>query len=157
MTLQVSTGFKTDILGPSSFESIFNSGVIRVFSGLQPTTADMAEQGTLLGLITLNGDFWLPNYRVNGLTFTRSGPYIVKLPWQRWEIVPSSNGTAGWWRLITPLDDGNPSYSLPRIDGAISADPASGAEMILASTTLTTGTAIPLDSFLYTIPPIIGG
>lgn len=155
MTLQVSTGFKQLILGPSSFESIFNFGCIRIFDGAQPTTADGAEGPLLIGVVSLNGLPWDLTHLENGLSFSRSGPYVSKQAWQPWQLNVSVGGfTARWFRLIGPGgDDGSASFAFPRIDGAIAA---TGGEMVLANLTPTAGTLVSIDAFLYTILPIVG-
>ena len=148
--LQVSTKYKEQILGPHSFESIFNGGRILVFSGPQPATADYPEQGVLLAQVTTSGLAWFPNGAGGaGLHFTRAGAYVTKDEAQDWRLVVSTGGVAGWFRLVgASADDGELSYSAPRIDGAI------GAEMILDNTTLTVGQNVPLQSWIYTIPPV---
>jgi hypothetical protein len=155
MALQVSTAFKSAILGPMAFETIFSGGAIRVFAGPQPQTADDAEQGHLLGVVTLNGAAW-GAVGSNGLRFARSGPVVVQQSGDAWVLMPTAAGTAGWWRLVaSSADDGSQSYSSPRIDGAVGTA-GSNAEMILPATPLVIGTGVPLQAFSYTIPPIVG-
>lgn len=155
MALQVSSGFKSQILGPSAFEDIFLNGAIQIYTGPQPTTADAASQGTWLGTITMSGLAWVPGAATGGLRFLRTGPYISNYPQDNWVLTPIAAGTASWWRLVSNNDDGaEVSFSLPRVDGAIKND--SSAEMLLANTTLVPGTAVRIQSFFYTIPPIVG-
>jgi hypothetical protein len=155
MTLQVSSGFKSAILGPEAFEDIFLNGSIGVFTGPQPDTADAAARGTLLGRVTQNGIVWTPRATNGGLRFLRNGPYVSNVQGDDWLLVPSAAGIAGWWRLVSNAEDGmGASYSLPRIDGAIAEDGT--PEMVLENTTLQQGVAIRLKSFFYTIPPIVG-
>lgn len=156
MALQVSSGFKGLILGPHAFEDIFLNGSIGVFTGPQPDTADDAARGTLLGRITMNGVAWSPGASAGGLQFLRNGPFVTNLPGDDWLLVPSAAGTAGWWRLVSNDEDGlGASFSLPRLDGAIS-NVSGTPEMVLQNTALQVGTAVRLDSFFYSIPPIVG-
>lgn len=152
MALQLSNGAKER--AAASFAQAFERGHIQIYSGAQPETADLAATGTLLARVTLNG---VPIGGVNpGLFFQVEGPYVVKPPLAVWRIVVAVSGTAGWWRLVTPADTGGPSYVYPRVDGAIGTVPGAGPEMILPSLSLVAGNSHNLDSFFYTIPPLIG-
>jgi hypothetical protein len=151
--IQVSTKFKELILGANSFESIFNGGRILVYSGSKPSTADMPASGTLLGQITADGETWFPDGVAGGLTFSRSSVYAMKLAAQPWKLVKSAAGTAGWFRLVGPVEDpGGLSYSHPRIDGSVGV---SGTDLVLQSTNFIPGGIVPIDQFYYTILPII--
>jgi hypothetical protein len=145
VTLQVSTKFKELILGPTSFADIFAYGKIRVYSGVQPASADLAPTGTLLAEVTEDG-------AGGGLIFTQFGPYVVKSLSQDWRMLVSVSGLAGWFRLVgAAADTGEPTYFLPRIDGSIGE---SGADFTVAESTLTAGQSIAVQQFSYTIPPI---
>lgn len=152
MTLQISTQTKAALL--AAFAGTFNGGVIRVFSGVRPAYADMAETGTYLGSITKNG--YPPSMGVlAGLTFTQSGPYITNDAFELWSLGVEQAGTATWFRVVGPASDaGGVSYSLPRIDGDIAAD--GSKELRLPSVTLGAGDVVSPIQFLYTFPPIIG-
>jgi len=52
MTIRLSTRLRSNLAGPTGFAATFNNGVIDVYTGTQPTTADSAATGTLLGTIT---------------------------------------------------------------------------------------------------------
>lgn len=152
MTLRVSTGFKSLILGTSSFESIFDKGTIEVFTGAQPASADDAATGTFLGRVTLGGVAWSVGSPMFGLSFQLSGPYVTKPLLDQWEMAVETAGIAGWWRLVSINETSGVSYALPRVDGSCAV---SGGEWTMANTTLTPGTTIPLETFFYTIPPIL--
>lgn len=154
--LQVSTGFKARILGPSSFESIFNGGCIEVRTGGRPSTADEPAGGILLGRFTRNGGAWSTSNTANGLTWQRIGALILKPEDQVWAINPIATSQATWFRIVGPLTDANQlSTTLPRIDGDISPIPQA-AEMRLVNPILQVGIQRTLDQFVYTLPPIPG-
>lgn len=154
--LQVSTGFKTSILGPYSFEAIFNGGCIEIYSGGRPDRADDPAVGTLLGRFTRNGGLWTPGNTTNGLQWVRSGPSVFKPFEDIWAVNPAATGVATWFRIVTASPGDNVySVTAPRIDGDISSAPLV-AEMRLLNPVLTIGTVTTLDHFLYTIPPIDG-
>lgn len=54
MTIRFSTGLRNQLAQGQGFARIFHRGYIKVFSGAQPTTADLVETGSNLGIITLS-------------------------------------------------------------------------------------------------------
>lgn len=54
MTIRYSTGARTAFCGTKGFSAIFNQGSINIYSGTQPTTADSAVTGTLLGTVSIS-------------------------------------------------------------------------------------------------------
>lgn len=153
MTARVSSKFKELILGPNSFESIFNGGRIVVYSGAQPASADYAASGTALATITTAGDAWAPNGSAGGLVFTRDGVIVSCATSPGWRMVVSVAGTAGWFRLYGKAEDaGFTSSSAPRVDGAIGTGGL--VELVLESTALTAGQNSAVSSFIFTIPPL---
>lgn len=153
MTINVSTKFKEEILGPKSFTSIFDGGRIKIFSGAQPATADHPEQGDYLGEVTVGGLPWSVGGE-NGLHFALTGGWIANDPSELWQLVASADGTAGWFRLVGRLgDDGGHSLAAPRIDGSVGVV---AADFKLPSTDLTVGYAVPVQQFLFTLPPVLG-
>lgn len=153
MTLRVSTKFKALILGPTAFETIFNGGCILVYSGAQPASADAAATGTLLARITANGLPWSAGGSDGGLSFERSNGVVRKLAAQPWTLTAIATGTAGWFRMVGPLEDtGGQSYAAPRLDGVVGN--TSLAQLVLQNTALTSGDTRDIPQFLYSIPPL---
>lgn len=154
--LKVSTGFTTKLLGPASFESIFDRGGIYLYAGLRADSPNAPAPTAPIGVISKQGMAWNPSNIGYGLKFTRSGPYVFFGDSDA-QLVPDANATASWWRLVAPFDDGEPSYTQCRIDGDCGLQSApTGQELLLPSLALEIGTAYPVGYFLYTIPPIIG-
>jgi hypothetical protein len=52
MSLRYSTGYRNGLLQGKSFKELFADGVIRMFTGSQPSSADTGATGTLLVTIT---------------------------------------------------------------------------------------------------------
>lgn len=156
MAVRTSTGFCAAILGPASFDSIFRDGVIEIYSGPQPDSADLPPTGDLLGRITNNGMTWAAGQPAGGLRFIRDGRYAAKDPGQAWQVVASSNGVAGWFRLLpNAADAGFVSLTAPRIDGAIGIiDSPMDAQIYLPTTDLATGNVINLNYWWYAMPPL---
>lgn len=159
MALQVSNGFKSLILGPNSFESIFNGGVISVYTGTRPNFAEdpIPPLAPLLGRFTLNGLPWQNGLPTNGLIWVRDGSQVLKSPNALWQMTPVANGLATWFRITGPqFDDGDLNFDAPRIDGTISPESALGTDMRLLNPVIAVGQPVRLDYFLFTLPPITG-
>lgn len=156
MTLQVSTGFKSRILGPHSFESIFNGGAIAIYTGAQPANADGAATGTLLGYFTDSGLTWNAGSTLNGLTWHRTDAFAYKPMAQTWACTPVAAGLGGWFRIL-PVAGDVPALSLtlPRIDGAIGAS-GSDIQLRLLNPTFAVGVVKYIEQLSYTIPPLPG-
>lgn len=77
MTVRLSTGLREAMLAGLSFEAVFNRGSIQVYSGTQPTTADAAVTGTLLGTATLNSGALTAETRATGTVTITGGSTSV--------------------------------------------------------------------------------
>ncbi len=159
MTTVVSTGYAAHVaLGSTSFVDAFRDGVIDIYSGPQPGTADAPPSGTLLGQITADGLPWTPGSEQGGLRWGADGRYVIKTPGVPWVLTGVAAGTAGWFRLRTNApDDGELSMDAVRLDGAISPVGGEGAELWLATTSITPDTAILIQNFWIAVPPLPGG
>lgn len=149
MTVRLSTQLRTNLAGSTGFAATFANGVIDIYSGTQPVTADAAVTGTLLGTVTLNSGAFTPGSSTNGLTFAAaSGGAVSKSG--VWSFNGVAAGTAGWFRLRgNAADAGAISTVLPRLDGSIAV---SGADMNLSNISIAIGAPTTIDSFAYTQP-----
>lgn len=149
MTVRLSTQLRTNLAGSTGFAATFADGVIDIYSGTQPVTADSAATGTLLGTVTLASGAFTPGVATNGLTFAAaSGGAVSKSG--VWSFNGVAAGTAGWFRLRgNAADAGAISTVLPRLDGSIAV---SGADMNLSNISIAVGAPTTIDSFAYTQP-----
>jgi hypothetical protein len=147
--LNLSTGYKSSILGPASFVDLFRGASLNVYSGDRPLTPDMPAP-ELLRLAKVVRDGF-----DGGLTFEQNGPYIQQPIGQRWNMMIDTTGNAQWFRLMAAGDTNDLSYIAPRIDGDISQITGLG-ELFLQNQSVVRGTAVPIDSFLFTVAPYIG-
>lgn len=149
--LRLSTGFRDKLLGTASFQTIFDYGVIYIYTGVQPTSADNSVQGTLLGRVTIDGNSFTFGNQANGLRFDApSNGEIAKVASDAWQFTGLADGTAGWGRLMgNDLDDLGQSTTLPRIDFSIGR---TGADLNLSNTSIVTNAVHTIDVFRYTIP-----
>ena len=156
MAVRLSTGFASAILGPNSFESLFQYGTIEIRSGAQPASADAAATGSLLGRITTGGGAWTAGSPTNGLVIVRDGRLVRKNPPDSWVLAGSATGTAGWFRWVTNVPDaGVYSTSAIRIDGAIGLTDATGDyQLFLPTLSLTSSSNHTIADWWYSLPPL---
>lgn len=147
--IRLSTRLRDNLAGTTGFAATFANGVIEIYSGAQPATADSAVTGTLLGTVTLNSGAFTPGSPTNGLTFAAaSGGSVSKSG--VWSFNGIAVGTAGWFRFKgNAVDAGAASTTLPRLDGSIAV---SGADMNLSNIAITIGAPSTIDSFTYAQP-----
>lgn len=159
MTTVVSTGYAAQVaLGSTSFAEAFRDGVIDIYSGPQPGTADAPPSGTLLAQITAEGLPWSPGSPQGGLRWAADGRYVIKEQGVPWVLRGADTGTAGWFRLRTNApDDNEMSTTAVRLDGSVGLVDGPGAELWLATTAITPDTAILIQNFWIAVPPLPGG
>jgi len=150
MTVRFSTGLRNDMLGDLGLKTSLNNGVLKLYAGVQPASADIAAVGALLLEVTLNGLPFNPGSPTNGLvlddpvlgTVSKVGPDL-------WTGVGIANGTAGWARYCgNNADPGTESAVLPRIDMSIAK---SGADLNLSNTSIVIGAPTTVDVFTITM------
>lgn len=149
MTVRLSTGLRTALAGSAGFATTFANGVIEVYTGTQPTTADSPVTGTLLGTVTLNSGAFTPGVSTNGLTFAAAAAGAVAKSGV-WSFNGIAVGTAGWFRLKgNAVDAGALSTALPRLDGSVAV---SGADLNLSNIAIVVSAPNTIDTFTFTIP-----
>lgn len=110
------------------------SGLLRVYTGTQPASADLAPTGTLLATFTTNDP-----------AFGTSGTGTVDLV-----VVPAVSttgvaaGDAGWFRLLD-------STGATVLDGSVTAT-GGGGDLIMSTVTVSIGLALQLTSGTITTP-----
>lgn len=127
--------------------SAFNGGSIRIFAGAMPATPELAETGTLLGIVTVNG------VTGAGLHYTSQGTVLSKAALEQWVFTGLASNTAAWFRVVTLSDTGADDPNAVRIQGQIGTALAP-SDMVWTDTTVVQGTPYTLDSFAYMIQPI---
>jgi len=145
MTIRFSTGLKNSILGSVGFKGELDAGTIQIYTGAQPSSADAAATGTLLGTVTDNAGSSFP---ADYLNFDAPADAVIsKAAAETWKFLGVAAGTAGWFRFIgTPVsDDGSTqSSTYPRMDGSIAK---SGADMNLSNTAIVVDAPHTVDVF----------
>lgn len=139
-----------------SLKDILKDGVIRVYSGSQPSSPDDAVSGTLLMQFTVASGAFVAGAFGNGLEFEDdpTDGVIEKSASETWSAVALATGTAGWFRFVgNATDAGAASTVLPRIDGNVGV---SGADLNFGSVAIVTGRTYTIDTFSLTLPEYYG-
>lgn len=154
MTVRLSTALRNKLAGPTGFGTTFAKGVIYIYSGPQPISADQAISGTLLGMVTVDGGVFAFGSPANGLSFDAPVDGTVsKAVAELWKFTGLAGGTAGWFRLMTNAVDDLASDTAakvhPRLDGSIGV---SGADLNLSNIAVSVGAPNTIDIFSFTFP-----
>lgn len=149
MTIRFSTQLRSNLVGPLGFAATFNGGVIEIYTGPQPVSADAAVSGVLLGTVTLNSLPFTPGSLTNGLTF--GNPASGSLAKSGvWSFVGVAAGTAGWFRFkANAVDTGALSTTAARMDGSCAV---SGADLSISNIVVAVGAPNTCDTFVFTQP-----
>lgn len=153
MTVRLSTALRNNLAGTTGFGATFSKGVIYIYSGPQPLSADHAVSGTLLGKVTVDGLPFSFGAATNGLNFAAPAGGTVSKAVENWRFTGLANGTAGWFRLMAnatdDLADDSATPDNPRLDGSIGI---ANADLNLSNLAVTTGAPNTIDVFSFTIP-----
>ena len=144
--LKVSTPSVTSMA--AALKAVLDGGFLYIFDGPVPTSAaDATTSATLLVTISKGDD------GVTGLTFTAPTTGILsKTPSEVWEGTTVAGGTAVFFRFCENGDD--PETADPaahRVQGLCSTTPYIG-QLIMPSTTLGSGTIVPIAAFSFNVP-----
>lgn len=143
--MNTSTAFKNKLLNFGSVSTIMQYGVIDIYSGSQPVSADAAPTGVLLARITQNGVDFVPGSTQGGLMVTQ-GSFGELVNAGTWILKGVDTGVASWFRWkANAFDNNNATQSLVRVDGLI------GRDLILASTDMSPSTIFPVDKFVVQV------
>ena len=116
MTMKISTGLANHILAIGSVKNALDGGLLHVYAGTEPATADAALGGaTLLYTYSDAGSG-------AGLNFdsAASAGVLAKDPDQVWSSLSAdAGGTATFCRFVQSDDDGSASSSAVRIQGDV--------------------------------------
>lgn len=147
--LRFSTGLRTNIVGSTGLAASLENGVIEIYTGTQPASANAAATGTLLGIVTLASGPFTPGSPTNGLTFGDAADGAVS-KFGTWSFVGIAAGTAGWFRFkANAVDAGGVSTTAVRLDGSCAAG---GGDLNLSNVTIDVGAPTTVDTCVITYP-----
>lgn len=146
MSLKISTGLRNKMLDNNSLKATLAGGFVKIYSGTVPADADTAIAGgnTLLCTVSVNSTG-------TGVTFATaaSNGVLLKNASEVWSGVNAASGTATFYRHVTASDTGASSTTEARIQGTIGL---AGTDMVLTSTTLSSGATQTLDYYAVNLP-----
>jgi hypothetical protein len=145
MAFTTSTGLRNHMLVTGSVKSGLDGGVIRVYDGVVPASADAALSGNTLLVTISNGGLG------TGITLdaTPSAGVVVKNTSETWSGTCSASGTATFFRFSAITDAFGSSTTEKRAQGTVGV---LGADMLVANTTFTNGAVRQVDSFALGMP-----
>jgi hypothetical protein len=153
MAEKFSTGFVNAEAG--ALRTALANGVIGIYSGTQPTTANDTEgAGSLLVLITLASGAFTGGVSTNGINFDAAVDGVlskaVAETWSGVGLAAAGAGvTATWFRFYPNAYTTGSSSSAVRYDGAIST--SASAELQMTNTTIVQSVPVVINSFTLTI------
>jgi hypothetical protein len=138
--------------------SIFQNCTIKIFSQNRAATADLAEPGTSICDMTLNGNAFVAGIPLNGLNFgVMDGDYLRRVidpetaASEVWSGDPSSSSVANSYICYANDVVTGASVSSVRFNGTVSGA-GEGGDMILANgNQLTAGVQTKVSSFKFQI------
>lgn len=157
--MKASTGYRAKILSVTggSAQQVLNGGVLKLYSGVEPDTADLAIDVSNNLLVSIYKD----NDGVTGLSFddeptvvTSVTPHIVHVPikpTETWEGTIASSGIASFYRWEMAGDDQSQSITQVRLQGSVGNV---GADLLLTNTTLAAGASQKIDHFFLSLPTL---
>lgn len=89
MTVRLSTGVRNALAGGMGFAALFNRGVLNIYTGTQPATADSAVTGTLLGQATIaSGALTQETQATGAVTITGGSGSVATLTVGTFNVIP---------------------------------------------------------------------
>jgi len=134
-----------------SLDEVLRNGVLDIYSGSAPSTADAVETGTKLCRITLGSGAFVAGAAANGLNFDEDAiaAGVIAKTSAVWSGVNLATGTAGYYRFYSNAATAGDSATAERIQGTVGT---SGTDLVLASVSLTSGATTTIDTFSYSLP-----
>lgn len=129
-----------------SLADIFNGGVLVIFTGVQPASADNAETGAIMATVTKGGVAHNTSTGENGLLFQYEpgDGKVSKKAGQVWSGTVAQTGTMGWARLYSREHTTGSSTSAIRMDMSVGS---SGADLKVPDPSMTAGQPFNIDQF----------
>ncbi len=156
MAWRLSTGTRNGLLnlaanGGGGLAELLKAGIIRIYSGTQPASADDAVTGTLLCTITGASLPVTQGVETNGLGFAAATGGVIGKDGVVWSGDNIADGTAGWARFSAnaTLDNTGISTTAVRVDMAAAT---SGSQINFSTTSLVNGITTTVSSVAITQP-----
>lgn len=142
-TLKVSTGLRNQLLDSGNLKAALAGGLLLIYGGAEPVSADDAATGTLLCTISAGGTG-------AGLNLgAAAGGSIPKAPAQTWSGINVASGTATHFRYVAAGDTGIASTTALRLQGNVGTEDAA---LLLSAVNLVNGAPQVIDAVTLTLP-----
>ena len=154
MAWRLSEGLKNALLGTASLKDVLANGQIRIFTGPQPPSAEDAETGQLICILTKASGAMVSGVATNGINLDApAGGAIGKPVADVWSGKNLATNTAGWFRWY-PNDFDNQMGAATagnkiRLDGNCAT---SGGQLNLSSVALKIDITTTVDSVNLYLP-----
>jgi hypothetical protein len=149
MTIRLSTGIRQAMVDSTGLKGALNNGIIEIYSGAQPASADAAPTGTLLVRVTKDSGAFTPGSATNGLVYTAAAGVLSKSA-DNWSYVGIASGVAGYARFKgNAADAGSVSTTAIRVDMAIGS---AGVEFRMSNLNIEVGSPGTVSAFSLTMP-----
>jgi len=139
MAIRLSTGLRNALVGTNGggFGEIMNNGVMDLFTGAQPVSADYVETGTKLVRISSTSG----TAAEDGLKFGTTGSGTLTIGTPAWTGLVLTDGVAGWFRFYGSGAVTGTNGTAYRFDGAVGV---SGSDLDLTHTNLAAGATLTI-------------
>lgn len=147
MAIQISSGLRDHLLISGSFKSGLDGGVLKIFSGAIPATAD-ADSSALTVLCTISLDA-----TGTGITFasTVTAGILAKNASEIWRGLITTTGTASFFRWMAISDTGALSTTAKRVQGTVGL---AGADLNTSNLSFVAGNYRTIGSLNVALPLI---
>lgn len=137
---KLSTGLRDHLLATGDFQSGVDGGVIYIYSGPVPASADAALAGNTLLCVISN------NATGSGISMAAlpAGGVLGKNAAEIWRGLIVATDTASFYRFASLTDDGLLSTTAKRVQGTVGTV---GADMNFSNTGFVTGNYRNVDSY----------
>lgn len=145
MAIQLSSGLRDHMLLTGSFKSGLDGGLLKIYAGAMPATADADSSGlTVLCTISLDATG-------TGITFgsTVTAGILTKNTSEIWRGQISASGTATFFRFMAIGDTGTLSTTAKRVQGTVNVV---GADINFSSVNFIAPNYKVIDSLNVTLP-----
>lgn len=134
-----------------SFSDILRNGVIRIFPGTQPASADNTEGVSHLVEISKGSATFVPG-GTNGINLNGAASGVIsKSATEIWSGVAVATNTAGWFRYYDKDRVTGASTTARRFDGSVAQ---SAAQLNMSNTSVVSGSTSTIDSLAITFPTL---
>lgn len=147
MAIQISSGLRDHLMISGSFKSGLDGGVLKIFAGAMPSTAD-ADSSALTVLCTISLDA-----TGTGITWasTVTAGILAKNASEIWRGLITATGTASFFRWMAIGDTGALSTTNKRVQGTVGL---AGADLNFSSVNFVSGNYKVIASLNVALPLI---